>query len=464
MRVFNTLTRQKEEFVPLKENRALIYCCGPTVYNLIHVGNARPMIAFDVLRRHLLAQGWQVTFVQNFTDIDDKVIRRAQEEGTCYDAVAARYIEEYYTDARGLNVMDADIAPKATENIPAIISLVARLVDREFAYETRDGVYFRVGRFAEYGKLSHQPMEDLLSGARVDTNEDKEAPADFALWKRAKEGEPFWPSPWGDGRPGWHIECSAMAGRHLGSTIDIHCGGQDLIFPHHENEIAQSEAAFGCAFARYWMHNGFLSIDNQKMSKSLGNFFTVREAAKAYGYEAIRLFMLGAHYRSPLNYSEESLNQAAASLKRLTATRDNLSFLMEHAQDKNGAPDPAVEQALAAYRVRFDEALDDDLNTADAIGTLFEMVRDINTRLQANASFGQMLVCQSALRGMLDVLGLLQTSQVTGLEDEIEALIERRQQARAAKNFQESDRIRDELKSRGIVLEDTPQGVKWRRE
>ncbi len=464
MKIFNTLSRQKEEFVPQTPGAARIYCCGPTVYNLIHVGNARPMIVFDVLRRHLEHQGYTVTFAQNFTDIDDKVIRRAVDEGVSFADIAARYIAEYKKDAEGLGVRPADLAPLATDNMDAILELVKTLVDKGFAYPTSDGVYFRVSRFAEYGKLSHQPLEDLSAGARVAVGEDKENPMDFALWKLAKPGEPSWESPWGAGRPGWHIECSAMAGRHLGDTVDIHCGGQDLIFPHHENEIAQSEAAHGVPFARYWMHNGFLSVDNTKMSKSLGNFFTVRDAAEAYGYEAIRLFMLSAHYRSPVNYSAESLTQAQASLSRLYTARDNLKFLTENAAGEHAEAEKNFLATLPAYRARFDAALDDDLNTADALGVLFELVRDVNTHVIGAPSRKLASACLETLGELCSVLGLLYKKEEASLDDEIETLIEARQTARKNRDFKEADRLRDALKEKGIHLEDTPQGVKWRRE
>ncbi len=463
MKIFNTLTRTKEEFVPITPGKALIYCCGPTVYNLIHVGNARPIITFDVLRRHLEDGGFDVTFVQNFTDIDDKVIRCANEEGVPFQDVAARYIEEYKVDAHGLGVRDADVAPLATNSMESILRLVGELVDKGCAYATPDGVYFRVSAFPSYGKLSHQPLDELSAGARVGVNEIKESPMDFALWKAAKPGEPSWPSPWGDGRPGWHIECSAMAGEHLGHTIDIHCGGQDLIFPHHENEIAQSEAAHGVPLARYWMHNGFLNIDNQKMSKSLGNFFTLRDAAQAYGYETIRMFMLSAHYRNPLNYSVDSLEQAQAALGRLQNTSDNLAFLSRSVSGALTPEETDFVATLPGYKTRFDAALDDDLNTADALGALFEMVREINSHVAGSPSLALVEACAGALHGMADVLGLLQPAQADMLDEEIDALIQARADARAAKNFVEADRIRDLLKEKNITLEDTPQGVKWKR-
>ncbi|MDR0382265.1 MAG: cysteine--tRNA ligase [Oscillospiraceae bacterium] len=465
MNIYNTLTRRKEAFVPLTPGRVLMYCCGPTVYNRIHVGNARPLIVFDVLRRHLEKQGYRVTFVQNFTDIDDKVIGKALAEGVSYEEVAARYIEEYKTDARGLGVRDPDIAPRATDSMDAILALIGRLVEKGHAYRAPDGVYFRVGSFPKYGKLSRQSLDTLAVGARVEVDESKESPFDFALWKAAKPEEPSWPSPWGPGRPGWHIECSAMSAAHLGETIDIHCGGQDLIFPHHENEIAQSEAAHGAPLARYWMHNGFLSIDNKKMSKSQGNFFTVRDAAAVYGYETIRLFMLSAHYRNPLNYSAESLEQNRAALTRLRTTNDRLVFLEGHADAETMAPEEAGFAALLKeYADRFTRALDDDLNTADAVGVLFEAVREINVRTAGSASRALAALCAGALREMTGVLGLLEAEEEALLDDGVEEMIRARQSARAARNFAEADRIRDELRARGILLEDTPQGVRWKRE
>jgi len=463
MKIYNTMTRKIEDFVPLTPGQVRVYCCGPTVYNLIHVGNARPMVVFDVLRRHLEDSGFAVTFVQNFTDIDDKVIRRAAEEGVSFSEIAERYITEYKTDAKGLGVRDADIAPRATGSIEDIIQLIQLLQDKGCAYPTDDGVYFRVSAFSDYGKLSRQPMDDLVAGARVEVGEGKESPMDFALWKAAKPGEPSWPSPWGEGRPGWHIECSAMAGGLLGHTLDIHCGGQDLVFPHHENEIAQSEAAHGAPLARYWMHNGFLSIDNRKMSKSLGNFFTVRDVAAAYGYETLRYFLLSAHYRSPLNYSTESLEQSAAALERLKNAEQRLVFLTQNADENLKNDNNALIEKLPEYKKRFDQALDDDLNTADAMGILFEMVRDINIHTSGSPSRALAEACLNALRAQTSILGLLQAGEETSLDVEVEALIEKRQAARAARDFAESDRIRDELKAMGIVLEDTPQGVKWRR-
>ena len=466
MQIFNTLTRQKEELIPLEEGKLRIYACGPTVYNFIHIGNARPLCVFDTLRRYLEWRGYDVRFVQNFTDIDDKIIRRANEEGVTYQEIAERYIDEFWTDARGLGVKEATVHPKATENVDEIIAIVSELEQQGYAYKAANGdVYFRTRRFNEYGKLSHQPLDDLESGARIAVGEDKEDPMDFALWKAAKPGEPFWPSPWSDGRPGWHIECSAMARRFLGETIDIHGGGQDLIFPHHENEIAQSECCNGTPFARYWMHNGYINVDNKKMSKSLNNFFTVRDVAGIYGYEAIRFFLISSSYRSPINYSAEIIEQGIAALDRLYTCRDNLQFALENAAAGESAADAALTAQLDARRAQFITAMDDDLNTADAIAALFELARDINVALAA-AEKPSKAACEKALDlfGQLaDVLGLLYERKKESLDDEVEALIAARTAARKAKNWAEADRIRDELKAMNIVLEDTPQGVKWHR-
>ncbi|MGI5937058.1 MAG: cysteine--tRNA ligase [Oscillospiraceae bacterium] len=463
MKIFNTLTMQKEEFVPIEPGKVRMYACGPTVYNYIHVGNARPIIMFDVLRRYLEYRGYEVTFVQNFTDVDDKIIKRAAEEGISPAEVAEKYIKEYYVDARGLGVRDATIHPRATENIDKIIELIQKLIEKGYAYEANGDVYYRTLKFDEYGKLSHQPLEELQAGARIDVSEAKENPMDFALWKAAKPGEPSWDSPWGKGRPGWHIECSAMSNRYLGDTIDIHCGGQDLAFPHHENEIAQSEAAMGRKFVNYWMHNGFISIDNKKMSKSLNNFFTVREAAETYGYDAIRMFMLMSHYRSPLNYSGEILEQAKSALERLRNAKNNLEFFIENGGD--GGLSPAEEEfvsGLDKYRHRFVEAMDDDFNTADAIAVIFELVRDINSAVNAASSPSKALArrCLDIFMELSNVLGIPFGGKKDEIDPEIQELIEKRQAARKAKNWAEADRIRDELKARGIILEDTPQGVK----
>lgn len=466
MKLFNSMTMQKEEFVPIEEGKVSMYACGPTVYNYIHVGNARPLIMFDVLRRYMEYRGYEVKFVQNFTDVDDKIIKRANEEGITSKEVSEKYIEEYYKDVRGLGVREATIHPRATENIEQIIEMVKTLIEKGYAYEANGDVYYRTIKFGSYGKLSHQPLEDLQAGARIDVTDIKENPMDFALWKTAKPDEPSWDSPWGKGRPGWHIECSAMSNRYLGKTIDIHCGGQDLIFPHHENEIAQSEAANGCKFVNYWMHNGFISVDNKKMSKSLNNFFTVRDAAGEYGYDAIRMFMLMSHYRSPLNYSGEILMQANSALERLSTARANLDFFAENGLDgAMSSEEKAFANGLDRYRQRFDEVMDDDLNTADAVAVIFELVREINAAVSpaSNPTKALAKACAVIFDELAGVLGLPITKHEEDIGAEVEKLIEARQAARKAKNYAESDRIRDELKAMGIVLEDTPQGVKWKR-
>lgn len=467
MKIYNTLTRQKEEFIPLTAGEAKIYACGPTVYNYIHIGNARPICVFDVLRRYLEYRGMNVTFVQNFTDIDDKIINKANEENTGYLTVSQRYMEEYKTDAKGLNVRPATVHPLATENIDEIISIIADLIEKGYAYVTENGdVYFRTKKFKEYGKLSHQPLDDLQAGARISVDEIKEDAMDFAVWKSAKPGEPSWVAPWGSGRPGWHIECSAMARRYLGKTIDIHCGGQDLIFPHHENEIAQSECCNGVPFARYWMHNGYINVDNRKMSKSLGNFFTVRDVADQFGYEPIRYLMVAAHYRMPINYSLEMIEQSKAALERLYNCRDNLTFMMNNAPEGEKEGEHEIKKRLSQYEDHFVEAMEDDLNTADAISALFEFARDLNTNFTAAAAPSKEL-CGYALNlfnELAGVLGLLYAKKEQTLDEEIEELIRRRTQARKEKDWATADKIRDELKARHVVLEDTPQGIKWKIE
>ncbi|MCD7844993.1 MAG: cysteine--tRNA ligase [Oscillospiraceae bacterium] len=465
MRFYNDLTMQKEDFVPIEEGKVRMYCCGPTVYNYIHVGNARPIIMFDVLRRYLEYRGYQVTFVQNFTDVDDKIIKKANEEGITAAQVAEKYIAEYWQDVKALGVREATVHPKATENIPQIIELIETLIEKGYAYEAQGDVYYRTLKFKDYGKLSHQNLDDLQAGARIEVNDVKESPMDFALWKAAKPGEPAWESPWGMGRPGWHIECSAMSNRYLGKTIDIHTGGQDLTFPHHENEIAQSEAANGVPFVHYWLHNGFINVDNKKMSKSLGNFFTVREAAAVYGYDCIRLFMLMSHYRSPLNYSAEILEQAQAALDRLKTAKENLDFFAE--KGREGAmteADEAFVKGLDQYRQRFIQVMDDDFNTADAISVIFELVREVNAAVSPASDPTKALAaaCRDIFLELCGVLGI-PFGQAESLDQEIEEKIAARQAARKAENWAEADRIRDELKAAGIVLEDTPQGVKWHR-
>ena len=465
MRIFNTLTRKKEELVPQKEGEFKIYACGPTVYNFIHIGNARPLCVFDVLRRYLEYRGNRVNFVQNFTDIDDKIIRRANEEGVTFKDISEKYIEEFWVDAKGLNIREATVHPKATENIDEIISIVSALVEKGYAYAVDGDVYFSTKKFKEYGKLSHQPLEELEAGARINVGELKREPMDFALWKSAKPGEPYWESPWGHGRPGWHIECSAMVRRYLGETIDIHCGGQDLVFPHHEYVIAQSECCNGVPFARYWMHNGFITVDKVKMSKSLGNFFTVRDVAQQFGYEPIRFLMLSCQYRSPINYSYDAIEQCKASLERMYTCRNNLDFALKNASDEAGANDGEIVAMLDNRRNQFIEAMEDDLNTADAIGTIFELVRDINTFVnEGNHSKNLVEYAAEVLDELTGVLGLLYNRKPQeSLDDEIERLIEERNAARKNKNWAEADRIRDDLKARGIILEDTAQGVKWHR-
>ncbi|MCQ2450579.1 MAG: cysteine--tRNA ligase [Clostridia bacterium] len=458
MKIFNTLTRQKDEFIPIKEGEAKIYACGPTVYNYIHIGNARPLCVFDVLRRYLEWRGYKVTFVQNFTDIDDKLIKKANEEGITVPEVAERFIKEFWVDAKGLNIREATVHPRATENIDEIQRIISELMEKGYAYCAGGDVYFRSKKFKDYGKLSHQPLEDLEAGARIETGDIKEDPMDFCLWKGAKEGEPFWESPWGNGRPGWHIECSAMAGRYLGKTIDIHCGGLDLIFPHHENEIAQSECANGCDFSHYWMHNGFINVDNHKMSKSLNNFFTVRDVANEYGYEPIRYLMISSQYRGPINYSVDIIEQGKNALDRLYTCRDNIDFALKNA--KEGGEIPAfIEQR----KQEFIDAMEDDLNTADALAAVFSLVREINTVISDGAGKTALTACAEIFDELTGILGLVYNRKTEGLDSEIEELIAKRTEARKNKDFKTADEIRDKLKDMGIVLEDTPNGVKWTR-
>ena len=461
MKIFNTLTRQKDDFKPITEGEVKIYACGPTVYNYIHIGNARPLCVFDVLRRYFEWRGFKVNFVQNFTDIDDKLINKANAEGITVPEVTERFIGEFWTDAKGLNVREATVHPRATDNIAEIQGIITALIEKGYAYAVGGDVYYRAKKFGEYGKLSHQPLDELAEGAsnRVDGGADiKEDPMDFCLWKGAKEGEPFWESPWGKGRPGWHIECSAMAGRYLGKTIDIHCGGLDLIFPHHENEIAQSEAANGCNFAHYWMHNGFINVDNHKMSKSLNNFFTVRDVAEKFGYEPIRYFLISSQYRSPINYSVDIIEQAKNSLERLYTCRDNIDFALKNAED--GGEIPAF---IEEHKAEFVAAMEDDLNTADALASIFVLVRDINSTIASGAKKATLEACADMFDQLTGVLGLVYNRKEEVLDSEIEELIEKRTEARKAKDFKTADEIRDKLKEMGIILEDTPQGVKWSR-
>ena len=453
MRIYNTLSRQKEEFVPLEPGKVRIYACGPTVYNFIHIGNARPICVFDVLRRYLEYRGYDVTFVQNFTDIDDKLIKKANEEGITVAEVAERYIAEYKKDAEGLGVRPATVHPRATEVVDKIIEIVSHLVEKGYAYESNGDVYFRVHKFEDYGKLSHMPIEDLEAGSRVDVSELKEDPLDFALWKAAKPGEPYWESPWGQGRPGWHIECSAMARKHLGKTIDLHAGGQDLIFPHHENEIAQSECANGCTFSHYWMHNGFLNINNQKMSKSANNFFTVREIADKYGYEPIRYFMLTAGYRMPLNYTVDLIESCKNSLERLYTCRDNLDFAIRNAHGTDNALTEKCEEA----RKKFKTAMDDDLNTPDALAAIFEFVKDINTMSDA-ADKATLEKAAATFDELTGVLGLMYNRKAAEAPDEVKQLVEERAAAKKAKDFARADALRAKITELGWNVMDTAKG------
>ena len=467
MQIYNSMTRKKETFKPIHEGKVGIYACGPTVYNYFHIGNARPFITFDVLRRQLEREGYQVTFVQNFTDIDDKMIRKANEEGITVKELADRFIAEYYMDAGALGIRPATVHPKATDHIPEIISLITRLIENGRAYATPSGdVYYRVSAFPGYGKLSGQRTEDREMGAseRLDVETDKESPEDFALWKAKKPGEPFWDSPWGEGRPGWHIECSAMSMKYLGETFDIHCGGKDLLFPHHENEIAQSEGATGKKYVNYWMHNGFINVDNQKMSKSLNNFFTVRDIAKEYDLEAVRLFMLSAHYRSPINFSRDQIEAANASLNRLYTARNSLKFQVENGEDRPlNDEEKAFTERLKGYEKRFDDAMDDDMNTADALGAIFELVRDANVTLAQGASRMAAKSAMDSLESICDVLGILSKKEEE-LPEEIALLVRERAEARKNRDWAKSDELRDRIIKAGYILEDTKQGQKVRKD
>ncbi len=459
MKIYDTLTRKKEKFVPIDKDNVKMYSCGPTVYDYFHIGNARPFIIFDTMRRYLEYIGYKVTFVQNFTDIDDKMIKRANEEGITVKELGDRFIAEYYKDAASIGVKKATVHPKATENIDAIIDIVKKLVDNGYAYAVDGNVYFSTKKFGEYGKLSKQPLEDLEAGARIDVNEHKNDPMDFALWKAKKEGEPAWESPWGEGRPGWHIECSAMANKFLGETIDIHSGGQDLIFPHHENEIAQSECANGKPFANYWMHNGYININNQKMSKSLGNFFTVRDIREKYDGEVIRYFMLSAHYRNPINFSDTLMEQAKSAVERVYTCIDNLEFLLKKADEKSA--DEELVKKLSACEDKFKAAMDDDLNTADAIAAIFDIVYLANTEISKESGKEAIKAALGKIRELGAVLGLFNKVKEKSLDAEVEELIAKRAEARANKDWATADAIRDKLKEMNIVLKDTPDGVKW---
>ena len=459
MQIFNSQTRKKEEFVPITPGKVGIYACGPTVYNYFHIGNARPFIVFDVLRRYFAHRGYEVTFVQNFTDIDDKMIRRANEEGITVKELGDRFIQEYYKDAGALGIRPATVHPRATEHMQEIIDLVKTLQDKGYAYEVNGDVYFDTEKDKGYGKLSGQNMDDLEAGARIDVDDVKKNPADFALWKAQKPGEPAWESPWGLGRPGWHIECSAMSMKYLGETFDIHAGGKDLLFPHHENEVAQSECATGKPFARYWMHNGFINIDNEKMSKSKGNFFTVRDIVKEYNPEDVRMFMLSAHYRSPVNFSRDMVAQAHASLQRLYTARDHMMFLLKNAADTEiTADEQALLDKVQSSVERFDAAMDDDLNTADALGALFEIVKDANVALNEKSSKAAVEKTLNTLMELADVLGLLAKKADDGLPSEIQQMVDERAQARKEKNWKKSDELRDALAAAGYIVKDTPQG------
>lgn len=468
MKVYNTLSRKKEEFVPLKEGKVSMYVCGPTVYNLIHIGNARPMIVFDTVRRYMEHKGYEVNYVSNFTDVDDKIIKKANEEGTDAAVISERYIAECKKDMESLHVKPATTHPKATCEIDGMIDMISTLIDKGHAYVAEDGtVYFKTRSFAEYGKLSHKNLDDLRSGERsllVSGEDQKQDPLDFVLWKPKKEGEPFWKAPWCEGRPGWHIECSVMSKKYLGDEIDIHAGGEDLIFPHHENEIAQSEAANGKPFAKYWMHNGFLNIDNKKMSKSLGNFFTVRDIGEKYDLQVLRFFMLSAHYRSPLNFSAELMEAAKNGLERIVTSVGNLNFLLESAQERSMSEDEEKLLAEAEGFVdKFDEAMDDDFNTADAVSAIFELVKFANTHADGASCSAFLKALKDKIVMLSDICGLVVEKQPEMLDEEIEALIQERQEARKAKNFARADEIRNILTEKGIILEDTREGVKWKR-
>ena len=463
MQIYNSMTRKKEEFHPIHEGKVGIYACGPTVYNYFHIGNARPFIVFDVLRRYLEYRGYDVTFVQNFTDIDDKMIRRANEEGITVKEVAEKYIGEYFTDAKALGIRPATVHPRATEHIPQIIAMIQKLVDKGLAYESNGDVYYRVKAFPQYGRLCGQNLEDLESGARVSVDEQKEDPLDFALWKAQKPGEPAWESPWGMGRPGWHIECSAMSTTYLGDTFDIHGGGKDLLFPHHENEIAQTTGATGKPYVNYWMHNGFININNEKMSKSKGNFFTVRDIAKEFDLEAVRLFMLSAHYRSPINFSRELIEAAASSLERLYIARDQLAFLAKTAEDRepNEAERAFMDECEKAEE-KFAAAMDDDLNTADALAALFELVRGVHKLPQSGVSKAAVEMGQNKMNAICGVLGLLM-KQGDAVPADVQALVDERAQARKNKDWKRSDELRDAIHAMGFILEDTKAGQKVRK-
>jgi cysteinyl-tRNA synthetase len=464
MKIFNTMTRKKEEFIPLDQAEVKMYVCGPTVYNFFHIGNARTFVVFDAVRRYFEYRGYKVRFIQNFTDIDDKMIKRANEESISVKELGDKFIEEYYKDADALNIERATVNPRATHYINEIIEFVKELIEREYAYEVDGDVYFNTKKFKDYGKLSKQNLEELQLGARIDVDERKKDPMDFAVWKRQKPSEPAWESPWGMGRPGWHIECSCMARDLLGETIDIHAGGSDLAFPHHENEIAQSEGRSGKTFAKYWMHSAFVNINNQKMSKSLNNFFTAREILEKYDADVIRMFMLSGHYRTQINFSLELLDSTKAALDRIYNSIANLENLLDEVKiEKLTESEKEYTNTLSSYKEKYIEKMDDDFNTADAISVIFDLVREINTNIGTDSSREMVKCSLDLIRELGNPLGMLQESKRGTIEDEIEKLIEKRQQARKNKDWALSDKIRDDLKAQGIILEDTSQGVRWKR-
>ncbi len=467
IRIYNTLSKKKEDFIPLEEGKVRMYVCGPTVYNFIHIGNARPMIVFDTVRRYMEHKGYEVNFVSNFTDVDDKIIKKANEEGVSAEEISGRYIEECKKDMEGMNIRPATTHPLATQEIDGMIDMISSLMEKGYAYAVNGTVYFRTRRFEEYGKLSHKNLDDLQAGSRsllVSGEDEKEDPLDFVLWKPKKEGEPYWVSPWGDGRPGWHIECSVMSRKYLGEQIDIHGGGEDLVFPHHENEIAQSEACSGMEFARYWMHNAFLNIDNRKMSKSLGNFFTVREISEKYDLQILRFFMLNAHYRSPLNFSAELMEASKNALERIRTAVDNLKYIAEHASACELTEEEAkFIKETDKFEADFDRSMDDDFNTADAIAAVFDLVKFANTHAAEGSSRAFAQALSDKIQSLCDILGIITEKKEELLDADIEELIEERQAARKAKNFARADEILNLLLEKGIILEDTREGVKWKR-
>ena len=467
IRIYNTLSKKKEDFVPLEEGKVRMYVCGPTVYNFIHIGNARPMIVFDTVRRYLEHKGYEVNFVSNFTDVDDKIIKKAIEEGVPAEEISQRYIAECKKDMEGMNIKPATTHPLATQEIGGMIEMISELIEKGYAYEKNGTVYYRTRKFAEYGKLSHKNLDDLQGGNRsllVSGEDEKEDPLDFVLWKPKKEGEPAWQSPWCEGRPGWHIECSVMSKKYLGEQIDIHGGGEDLIFPHHENEIAQSEACSGKCFSRYWMHNAFLNIDNRKMSKSLGNFFTVREIGEKYDLQVLRFFMLNAHYRSPLNFSADLMESSKNALERILTAVENLKYVAEHASLQEMTEEEVLKlEETKKFEENFDDSMDDDFNTADAIAAVFDLVKFANTNVAEGSSKAFADALRGKIQSLCDILGIITEKKEELLDADIEQLIEERQAARKAKNFARADEIRNELLEKGIVLEDTREGVKWKR-